>query len=185
MKGEATAEMKSAVDRPRKTALSFGLLLWGSLAVGCASKANPVLPSTNGPNPSGLVSGGSADGGSPRDAVDGGDAYEVAGDDLPTDAIQVLCDLVKQDCTDKSKACYPVSGSGKCQFEGGLSVQTACGFGGTEPDCSRGLTCVATSSVGGTCLPLCDVSNPIPICGLGNACHPLPGFTTVGYCQAG
>jgi len=184
-KGEATATMKSAVGRPCKAVLVCALLPWVSLAHGCASKANPVLPSTNGPNPSGLVSGGHDDGGTPRDALDSGDANDLAEGDLPSDAIQVLCDLVKQDCVDKSKACYPVSGAGKCQFEGGLSVQTACGFGGTEPDCARGLTCVTTSSVGGTCLPMCDVLNPIPICGLGNSCHPLPGFTTVGYCQAG
>ena len=160
------------------SALLLGLLMGPT----CASKANPILPSTSGPNSSGLVTGGSDGGGSPSDAVAVAVADAVA--DLPTDAIQVLCDLIKQDCADKSKACYPVSGLGRCQYEGALSVGAACGFSGAEPDCVRGLTCLATSDVGGTCLPLCDVSNPIPICGLGNVCHLLPGFTTVGYCQS-
>jgi hypothetical protein len=152
-------------------------------APGCASKANPVLPSTGGSNPSGLVSSGSDDGGLPADTQTDSDTLVLG--ETASDAPQGSCDLIKQDCSDKRKACYPTSGTGKCQTEGALSVQTACGFSGTDPDCARGLTCVTTSDVGGICLPLCDVANPTVVCGLGNACHPLPGFTTIGYCQYG
>ena len=148
---------------------------------GCASKSNPVLPSTGGSNPSGLVEGEGSDGGASGDTL----KTDVAEADVLSNADSGVCDLIKQDCSDKRKACYPTSGTGKCQTEGALSVQTACGFSGTDPDCARGLTCVTTSDVGGICLPLCDVANPTVVCGLGNACHPLPGFTTIGYCQYG
>lgn len=147
-----------------------------------ADKANPVLPSTGSSN--GWVSSTSADGSGGTGTADAGDRFtQTAGDASRADVSSTTCDLLKQDCAAASDGCYPVSGIALCQPAGSAGVLGSCGFGEAAPLCDRGLACIGTSNMGSVCLPMCDVRDPIPICGLGNVCRPLPGFLTVGYCQ--
>ena len=171
-------------------------MLFASLALalpasGCVGDANPVIPSTGG---GGALSsgGGSNDGGASDTLITAPDVTAVGPDDAASlgsdDADPVVCDLLtyvntKQGCA-SSQACYPVSGSGRCQTAGPNGVLGQCGFGGRDQECDKGLTCVASPDTQSMCLPLCDVHNPGPTCGPGNACHPLPGFTNVGYCPS-
>jgi len=189
-KGKAVSAMKSAIDRVFTPTFPFALLLWAAVASNCVGKANPVLPSTGH---GGLVASGIIDAGMPNDGlassdVDGPAASDVQGDGADSAAPNGPCDLLTYVRTQKgcvsSQACYPASGSGKCQDAGGEGVGGSCGFGETTPLCASGLTCISTTDMPGTCLLLCDISNPIPTCGPGVSCHPLPGFTTVGYCQS-
>jgi hypothetical protein len=182
--------MKLAIYPWFKTILLCAVL-GTTAAPSCAPKANPVLPSSGR---GGLFSSSSSiDGGTPSDGLASSDVDGLATSDVQEVAADSAapggpCDLLTYVRTQKGclsgQACYPVSGSGKCQDAGGEGVGGSCGFGETTPLCLGGLTCITTVDMLGTCLSLCDVSNPIPACGPGNSCHPLPGFTTVGYCQS-
>lgn len=179
--------MKSATVHSLNPMFLCSLLLGAAAVPSCASKDNPVLPSTG---PGGLVSGGSSDGGRPDNALATSEVQDVALADAISDANSIFCDLLKQDCPDQSQGCYPFGGAGRCFSRGGEGVGGSCGFGEApdSPLCDRGLTCITTSGMGGTCLPLCDVLNPVPVCGLGNVClQRLPGIpitSNVGYCQS-
>jgi hypothetical protein len=179
--------MKAAVGRSFKAIFLFSLLLWIAAAPSCASKANPVLSSTG---PGGLVAGGNNDGGMVGDILATSDVQDLAAADAISDASFVFCDLLKQDCPNASLGCYPFGGAGRCFSRGGEGVGGSCGFGEApdSPLCDRGLTCITTSGMGGTCLPLCDALNPTAVCGLGNVClQRLPGIpitSNVGYCQS-
>ncbi len=180
--------MKSSNRRPFEPFLLCTMLLGATVAQGCASKANPVLPSTGDPAGGGLASGASEDGGAAADVAATSDAQEVAVAGTNSDASFILCDLLKQDCPGESLGCYPFSGVGRCFPRGGEGVGGSCGFGEspTTPLCDRGLTCITTSDMGGTCLLFCDPSNPAAVCGQGIAClQRVPGIPTtsnVGYC---
>jgi hypothetical protein len=189
-RGEGVSAMKSVAIRIFNPIFLASLLLGAAAATSCVGKSNPVLPSTGH---GGLVASGSVDGGTPGDGLASSDVDGLATSDVRSDGADSAapggpCDLLTYVRTQKGclsgQACYPVSGSGRCQDAGGEGVGGSCGFGETTPLCLGGLTCIITVDMLGTCLSLCDVSNPIPTCGPGNSCHPLPGFTTVGYCQS-
>ncbi len=168
----------------RRPSLVSRLLPLAMLFAGaCAVPAGPVLPPAGNANP-----GGSLGGKATVDAAVGADVAEVdaasGAADTASDADTVACDLLKQDCPGKKQACYPESGAGMCETAGFIGEPGNC----LAPhDCAQGLTCVSNTQFGimGSCLPLCDVSNPVPSCGKDNPCHPLDGFTEVGYCQLG
>jgi len=177
----APSAMKTAIQPANPFALLLLLLSATALAT-CADKANPVLPSTGGPV--GVLSGTTT---SPViDAGSANDAADTATADTAPDSRPGPCDLVTQTgCESQGSqyACYPSSGIGTCMLAGGVGVMGSCGFGEVSPLCSGGLTCITTPDMAGTCLHMCDVNNPVPTCGLSVVCHPLPGFTSVGYCQ--
>ena len=182
--------IEPAISHAAGTLVVFAWLALALPALGCVGDANPVIPSTGG---GGLSSGGgSNDGGASDTMITAPDVTADSPADLvalgPDDADPVVCDLLtyvntKQGCA-SSQACYPVSGSGRCQTTGSYGVLGQCGFGGRDQECDKGLTCVASPDTQSMCLPMCDVHNPGPTCGVGTTCHPLPGFTNVGYCQS-
>ena len=168
----------------------LALVLWALAAPGCVSKSYPVLPSSGGTNPSGLAGTGSDDSGAPDDTLATSDGQDVAVADAISDGNVISCDLLKQDCPNASLGCYPFAGAGRCFSRGGEGAGGSCGFGEPpdSPLCDRGLTCITATDMGGTCLRLCDASNPTAVCGPGNIClQRLPGIPTtsnVGYCQS-
>ena len=179
--------MTSAIDRPSRTFLLSAVLLGVLAAPGCASKANPVLPSTGGPHPVGLATGGSIDGGSQSDTRP---AAEVQGDTADAATPNGHCDLLtylrtQQGCptTPTPQACYPVSGSGKCQPVGNLGAFNTCLPGDTTGTltCAEKLACIPTLDMGPVCLSLCDSTQPA--CDNGSVCELLNGFTNVGSCR--
>jgi hypothetical protein len=184
----------------------FAWLVAGLLAVGCADKANPVIPSTGGPG--GVAAGGSSDGGGASDTLAPIDVEQVASDATDgsyadvtdgsaSDATPNSCDLLKPDCGTSNKlGCYrdPVSGAGLCQVKGAVTVTGDCVYGDSQPLCAPGLVCIPlfnpyTPGTPGTCYLLCDPANPEPYCGFGSLCtQQMPGYpksNTIGYCQLG
>ena len=95
------------------------------------------------------------------------------------------CDLLKQNCVNKAMACYPVNNAGTCQMAGGVGETGSCFLGADPPLCAPGLACITGVLFGAVCLTMCDVYNPVPYCGQGSLCQPLPKFTSIGYCQPG
>jgi hypothetical protein len=180
--------MTSATHRPFELFVLFALLLWAAAAPGCVSKANPVLPSTGpgGRGASGTIDGGTTDDGLATNDVDGpttSDAQEVSADSAAPNG---PCDLLTYIRTLKgcptTQACYPVSGSGKCQtpgFQGAFNPCVPNDSTGTLT-CAAGLACTPTPDMGSVCLFLCDFRQPA--CDLGNACVQI-GTTDVGICQ--
>jgi hypothetical protein len=175
--------MHSSIYRPFEPLLLCAMLLGATMANGCASKANPVLPSTGEPHRGGLASGASEDGGGLGDARAAGDVAEVAADLASSNGD---CDLLtyvraQKGCS-TGLACYPISGSGKCLVSGNQGAFNPCV---TDPNaalaCAEGLACTATPDMGPVCLLLCDPSQPA--CGLGYYCVLLNGFTDVGVCK--
>jgi len=166
--------MKSAVF---PTPMLFALLLGTTAVPGCVSKSNPVLPSTGGSNPIGLVEGEGSDGGASGDTL----KADVAQADVLSNADSGVCDLVRQSGCPQYQACYPVDGVGRCQEYGYVPTNSPCAPSlGPQFQCMAGLACAATTASGAVCAPLCDVLNPPKGCL--PACQLLPGFTSVGYC---
>jgi len=171
--------MKSAVFQ---APVVFALLFGTAAVPGCASKSNPILPSTGGSNPRGLVEGEGSDGGASGDTL----KADVAEADLLSNADSGICDLLTQMGCPSSLACFPVSGTAKCQDYGPNSENTPCSpLLGIPGQCIPGLACVATVALGLVCEPFCDVHNPAIACGKGAAslCTPLWAGSTVGTCQ--
>jgi len=175
--------MKSVVFR---TSILFALPLVACVAPGCASKANPVLPTTGGPTQGGLVESRGFDSGA-VDVLATSDAQGVADTGTNLDANSISCDLLTYIHTQKGclpgLACYPVGGSGKCQTVGNQGAFNSCVSGdktGTQT-CAERLACIPTADMGPICLSLCDFAQPA--CDLGNSCVLLNGSTSVGSCQ--
>lgn len=177
--------MKSVVFR---TSILFALPLVAWVAPGCASKANPVLPSTGGPPQGGLVESRGFDSGA-ADALATSDAQGVADTGTNLDANSISCDLLTYIRTQKGcrsgLACYPVGGSGKCQTVGNQGAFNTCVSDDTTDTqtqaCAEKLACIPTADMGPICLFLCDFAQPA--CDLGNFCVLLKGSTSVGSCQ--
>ena len=179
-KGETVSAMKSAFDRLPNPVSLLALMLLALAAPGCVGKANPVLPSTGDPPRGGLVGSRGLDSGA-DDALLASDVHDVRVADTSSKPDSGICDLVAQTGCQKSLACYPAAGVGRCQDYGPNTANTPCAPSlGSEGQCVPGLACVTTAELGMVCEPLCDVLNPPKGCF--PACQPLPGFTTVGYC---
>jgi hypothetical protein len=127
----------------------------------------------------------SLDAGTTVDGLAAGDAQEALGADTIPDTIPDSCDLLKQDCPAKGMGCYRTGAAARCLVAGSVAFLGSCL---TDNDCLPGLTCIALTDGSniGTCLSLCDISNPTSICGVGSVCQALPGFpktSNVGYCS--
>ena len=179
--------MTSAMGRLSRTLFLSAPLIWALTAPGCENKSNPVLPSTGGTNPVGSVTGGDVDGGAPRDSLPTSEVQEDTADAATPNG---NCDLLtyirtQQGCpaTPTRQACYPVSGSGKCQPVGNLGAFNTCLPGdktGTLT-CAEKLACISTADMGPVCLSLCDSTQPA--CDNESVCELLNGFTNVGSCR--
>jgi hypothetical protein len=106
------------------------------------------------------------------------DAADAAAPNGPCDLLIYL--RTQKGCL-SDQACYPISGSGKCQTPGYQGAYNPC-----APDdhtgtltCARGLACTPTPDMGSVCLFLCEVGQP---CDLGNVCRAM-GAASVGTCQ--
>lgn len=190
--------MKSRCQPP----LSLVVWAWvalASLTVGCADKANPVLPSTTPPG--GKVSGSSSDDGGEGEVMapfDTGEGRADAAMDIVLDTVLQRdgdasfgsCNPLKQDCPGTpQRGCYPDPSSGvaSCQPAGGNPVLANCDTSLDPFDCLPGLVCVPISRPDtiGLCYIMCDPKNP-SACGIGSVCAPVPGIpasSNIGYCQ--
>jgi hypothetical protein len=179
--------MKSAAVHPFNSICLSTLLLWATIVPSCESKSNPVIPTTGH---GGLVASASIDSGALEGGLGTSDAGGLALSDAQTDAADSAapngpCDLLTYVRTQKGcvlgQACYPVSGSGKCQNAGAQGAFNPCvpdDPTGTQT-CAAGLACAPTRDMGTVCLTLCEVGQP---CDLGYVCAPV-GTTGAGMCQ--
>jgi hypothetical protein len=153
--------------------------LLGALAfASCADEANPMLPSSEPPNPLSTQAGSMGGTG----VVSTGQP-NVATGVTGTDALPTLgaeCDLLAQNCHDSSLACYPVSGAGRCDTAGSNLAQGSCT---ASKDCIGGLACIDTPTIGPVCLPLCGVDSQTRPCAATYTCERLSGSDSVGTCQ--
>jgi hypothetical protein len=167
--------------------IAVALLVAGFVAVGCADKANPVLPAFDDPRPGGSSHGSPDATSALTDSAFASEEHDLPGDVAAKDANNDSCDLLKQDCQNSAYACYPQGGIGRCLVSGQTGPIGTCFPGvsqnASSSSCTRGTTCIllAGSDTLGQCLTLCAVANPVQ-CALGSICTLLPGFTAVGYC---
>ena len=154
------------------------VILAFALGACTADKANPVLPSTG--NPSGWVASGSYDAQTDVTTDSATDAYAdlSVGDGAPGS-----CNLLAQDCA-LDEACYPTSDVGKCQrTDGSVGALGSCALDSFA--CARGFACVPLTTMGDTCVQICDVYHPQAVCGIGVACRARWVGMTIGYCDPG
>ena len=187
-RGATMLAMKSVFDRwPNPVSLLAPMLL-ALAAASCVSKANPVLPSGGNPPSGGLAGSGGLDSGA-GDALPGSDVQEDAGDSNESNG---PCDLLTYMHTQKGcptspilQACYPISGSGRCQDAGSQGLLNPCVPGDTTGDstvrCAPGLACIPDPNMGPICLFLCDTNQQA--CDGGSSCVRIGPTSTVGTCQ--
>jgi hypothetical protein len=177
--------MKSVVFR---TSILFALMLLALAAPSCVSKANPVLLSTGNPPQGGLVESRGFDSGA-VDALLASDVQKDAADSAESNG---PCDLLTYMQTQKGcltsptlQACYPVSGSGRCQDAGSQFLLNSCVPGDTSGDktvrCAPGLACIPDPNMGPICLFLCDTNQLA--CDGGSRCVRIGPTSAVGTCQ--
>jgi hypothetical protein len=189
--------MKSALDRLTTRVLLLALPLWCLTGTTCASKSNPVLSSTGGSTPTGLVGTAVLDSGA-GDVLPASDPRDVVSD-LASDLAQSApCNLlVLNDCANKglkNAGCYPVLGASVCLTAGGLynltncvPEQSALSQSSADQRCLPGLVCVPNAQLGQICAQLCAMgvtSDPKLTC-VGSTClalQSLPG-SGAGYCN--
>jgi hypothetical protein len=187
-KGETLSVTKPALEQLPNRVSKLALVLWALAAPGCVSKANPILSSTGNPAQSGLVGSEGLDGGA-TDALLADDVQDDAADSA---AANGPCDLLTfirtgQGCPTSPilQACYPVSGSGKCQDAGSQGVYSPCVLGDTSGDttqrCAPQLACISTPDMGPICAFLCDANQLA--CNGGNRCVPIGPTSAAGTCQ--
>ena len=190
--------MKSRCQPP----LSLVVWAWvalASLTVGCADKANPVLPSTTPPG--GKVSGSSSDDGGEGEVMapfDTGEGRADAAMDIVLDTVLQRdgdasfgsCNPLKQDCPGTpQRGCYP----DPFERRGQLSASRRQPGAGELRHQPRSLRLLARAGLRAH-LPsrhhralLHHVRPRIrSACGIGSVCAPVPGIpasSNIGYCQ--
>jgi len=92
------------------------------------------------------------------------------------------CDPFKQDCDDKTQACYSGQGGFNCLKAGTAEIDASCQ---STNDCKKGLTCAGNAGAsGGFCKSLCDPTKPAGQNGctsMSAQCSKISG--SVGYCD--
>ncbi|MDX2021212.1 MAG: hypothetical protein SF187_13310 [Deltaproteobacteria bacterium] len=108
--------------------------------------------------------------------VDTGSATDALGEAGTGDP--ELCSLLTQNCPNnqaKAQGCYPFGkGGSKCAIEGDAVPGVLCN---NDSDCTAGSICGKEVPV---CVSICQQGF---LCGGVNACVPLQGYATIGYCR--
>jgi len=157
------------------------------MTLGCADKANPVLPFHGTPNPGGVNGGGIDSGAAQPDTRPVFPGRDTNADLASTSILYMLCDMLRQDCPNPAYACYLRGNVGRCLLRGDNSAGTCFEGAGHDPSastCARGTTCILLkgSREIGACMPFCNVLSPVQ-CPLNVVCEAVPGQDPVGYCD--
>lgn len=91
------------------------------------------------------------------------------------------CDLLAQNCADKTLACYDSPNGFVCLSKGSLAKDAVCD---ASNQCAVGLACVgASASSKGVCRQVCAFPSGAPACeSVTVQCTSFPGSNKFGYC---